>query len=99
MPNEYATGLAPEPNDVSDALLAGTRVPKLSLHVPGFTVEYRKCPNVGSPFGLAEPFSVAELEVMAVAAEVVAVGAACVVKVSIVPNAVPSALEAMAQKK
>ena len=34
-PNENATGLVPVPNDASDALLEGTRVPKESLHVTG----------------------------------------------------------------
>ena len=47
--------------------------------------------------GLAEPFKVAELEVTTVAASVVTLGAAMVVKESTEPKAMPSLLEAMAQ--
>ena len=47
--------------------------------------------------GFADPFSVAELDVISVAAEVVVVGAPGVVNESTAPNPVPSKLEAMAQ--
>lgn len=67
--------------------------------MPGSVVEYRKCPNAASPLGLADPFIVAELEVTTVAAEVTAVGAVGVVNESTDPNDVPSALDAIAQKK
>ena len=43
--------------------------------------------------------SVAEFDVIIVAADVVAVGGACVVNERTVPKDVPSALEAMVQKK
>jgi hypothetical protein len=76
IPKEKATGLVPAPNDASDALLEGTRVPKLSLQVTGFIVLYRKCPDVASPFGLPDPLRVAAFEAIAVAADVAAVGAA-----------------------
>lgn len=74
-------------------------MPKLSLHTPGSEVEYRKWPSAASPFGFEEPLSVAELDVTNVAAEVTAVGAFGVVNDSTDPKAVPSALDAMAQKK
>ncbi len=53
---------------------------------------------VDAPFGFTSPFSVAELLVTSVAAFVVTVGDASVVNESTDPNAVPSALEAIAQK-
>ena len=67
--------------------------------MPGFVVEYRKYPNAASPLGFAEPFNVAELDVSKVAADVTAVGALGVVNDMSDPKAVPSALEAMAEKK
>ena len=64
----------PAPSDVP--AVAGTRVPNVSLHVPGFTVLMRYQPVVISPFGLPEPLSNADVDVTLVAAEVAAVGAA-----------------------
>ncbi len=52
---------------------------------------------VDAPFGLASPFIVAELLVTSVAAFVVTVGAASVVKERTEPKDVPYALFAMAQ--
>jgi hypothetical protein len=50
------------------------------------------------PLGFAEPFNVALVVVSAVAAAVVTMGEASVVKERTEPNAVPSLLAAMAQK-
>ncbi len=50
-----------------------------------------------SPFGLAEPLSVAVRLVTELAALVVTVGAVSVTKVTTPPNAVPAAFEAIAQ--
>ncbi len=77
--------------------LAGARVPKVSLHVPGSLVAYRNQPVVEARLGFAEPFRVAETSVTPVAAEVETAGAAGVVKDTTEPNAVPAELEAMAQ--
>jgi hypothetical protein len=98
MPNEYATLLVPEPKDASDALFAGERVPKVSLQVPGLVVEYRKCANVPSPLGFAEPFNVAELAVVALADEVTTDGCDGVVKLTTEPNDSPAEFCAIAQK-
>ena len=38
IPNEYVTVLVPAPKEASEKLLAGTRVPNESLHVPGLLV-------------------------------------------------------------
>jgi len=57
-------------------LVAGTRVPNVSLQVPGLTVLTRNQPVVASPFGLPEPLSDADVEVIPLAAVVAAVGAA-----------------------
>ena len=57
-------------------LVAGTRVPNVSLQVTGFVVETRNQPVVASPFGLPEPLSAADVLVTDVAADVAAVGAA-----------------------
>jgi hypothetical protein len=50
-----------------------------------------------APLGLAEPLSVAVVEVTSVAAAVITVGVASDVKVSTVPVPVPSAFPAIAQ--
>ena len=47
--------------------------------------------------GFADPFSVAEVDVTSVAAEVVVVGTVGVVNDITAPNATPSAFEAIAQ--
>ncbi len=57
-------------------LVAGTRVPKMSLQVPGLVVLMRNQPVVASPFGLPEPLSTADVVMTDVAAVVAAVGAA-----------------------
>src|ERR1043166_455195 len=67
-------GCAPEPKEASWKKSVGTRPPKLSLHVPGLVWLKRKWPVVGRSPGLAEPLSVAELDVIEVAAFVVTVG-------------------------
>ena len=66
--------VVPDPRPVP--LVAGTRVPNVSLHVTGFVVEIRNNPVVASPFGLPEPFRAADVLVTAEAADVEAVGAA-----------------------
>jgi hypothetical protein len=71
---EYGIEAPPEPRSVP--LIAGTRVPKVSLHVPGFVALIRNQPVVSSPLGLPVPLSDAELVVIIVAAVVVATGAA-----------------------
>ena len=64
----------PDPSPVP--LVAGTRVPNVSLHAPGLVVAMRYQPVVASPFGLPEPLSDADVVVIVVAAVVAAVGAA-----------------------
>jgi hypothetical protein len=91
-----ATSVVPEPSAVP--LLVGVRVPKLSLHTPGFVVAYRNQAVALEPFGSAEPFSVAVVDVSNVCAVVVTVGDASVVNDRTEPKAVPSAFEAIAQK-
>ena len=49
-------------------------MPNVSLHEPGFTVEYRNHPVVAFPFGFAEPLSVADVVVTELAPVVVTVG-------------------------
>jgi hypothetical protein len=71
---EYGTGTLPEPRSVP--LLDGTRTPNESLQVPGFVELIRNHPVVGSPLGLPAPLSTAEVVVIDVAGDVVAVGAA-----------------------
>ena len=66
--------VVPDPSPVP--LVAGTRVPNVSLHVPGLVVEIRNKPVVASPFGLPVPLSAADVDVTDVAADVDAVGAA-----------------------
>ena len=92
---EYDTGLLPDPRD--DPPLRGARVPKVSSHVPGFTVLYRNQPVAMAPLGSPVPFSEAEVEDTEVADVVVATGAEGVVKVKTEPNEVPTALDAIAQ--
>jgi hypothetical protein len=94
---ENATGLDPAPSEAPPAP-RGARVPKLSSQAPGFTVSYRNQPVAASSFGLAEPFSVAPVAVITVAAEVVTTGAPGVVNESTEPKPVPTALSAIAQK-
>src|ERR1051325_9139466 len=57
-------------------LVAGTRVPNVSLQVPGLVVLMRNQPVVASPFGLPEPFRTADVVITLVAGDVAAVGAA-----------------------
>ena len=71
---EYGTALVPVPSAVP--LVAGTRVPNVSLQVPGLVVAMRNQPVVASPFGLPDPLSAADVVVMLLAAVVAAVGAA-----------------------
>ena len=52
----------------------GTRVPKVSLHVPGFEALYLNQPVAALPFGLTEPFSVAVVSVTLVGEIVVTNG-------------------------
>ena len=76
----------------------GVRVPKVSLHVPGFTVEKRNQAVVASPRAVAEPLSVAPVSVMKlVDADVTNGASAGVVKDATVPKLVPTAFEAIAQ--
>ena len=56
------------------------RVPNASLQVPGLVVAYRNQLVVAAPLGLAEPFSVAAVLLIAVAADVTTVGSCVVVK-------------------
>src|SRR4029077_17358884 len=70
----YGTLVAPVPSPVP--LVAGTRVPNVSLQVPGLVVAMRNQPVVASPFGLPDPFSDADVLTTDVAADVAAVGAA-----------------------
>ena len=93
---EKLTGEVPVPS--ADPPEDGARVPKLSFAVPGFVAEYRNHPVVAAPSGLPVPFSVAELAVTDVAALVVTTGGPAVVKLSMLPKAVPSELLTMAQK-
>ena len=76
----------------------GARVPKTSLQLPGFDVLYRNQPVVAAALGLAEASSVAPLLVTAVAPTVRTVGAPGTVNEKMEPNAVPEALETIAQK-
>ena len=76
----------------------GARVPKTSLHVPGFVVLYRNQPVEDDPFGIADPLTVAPVPEMAVAGVVVTAGAAVVVNESTVPNDAPATFCAIAQK-
>ena len=95
MPCEKATALLPLPSEVPP--VAGTRVPKLLVHAPGLVCDQRKKPSLAAPRGIALPFNVAELLVTTVAAMDVVDGAsAVVVKVTMPPNAVPDAFEAIA---
>jgi hypothetical protein len=76
----------------------GTRVPNVSLQVPGLTVSMRNQPEVASPLGFAAPFRVAPVVVMPEGALVVTVGSAgAVVKLTKVPNEVPALLLLIAQ--
>jgi hypothetical protein len=56
--------------------LEDTRVPKVSVHVPGLTVAYRNQAVVTLPPGFAEPLRLADESVTDPAAEVVTEGAA-----------------------
>jgi hypothetical protein len=70
---EYGTDPNPDPRSVP--LAAGTRMPKVSLHVTGLVVLYRNQPVVASPFGTPVPLSTADVVVRPLAAFVVTVGA------------------------
>jgi hypothetical protein len=85
----------PEPSPIEPT--AGAGVPKLLLHVPGFVVSYRNQPVALAPMGFPEPFNVAVVDVMLLAAKVVAVGGPEVVKDCTPPKAVPSLLFTIAQ--
>jgi hypothetical protein len=76
----------------------GTRVPKVSLQVPGLVVSKRNQPRVETRLGFAAPFMTALTLPTDVAASVEAVGAAGVVNESTAPKRVPAVLEAIAQK-
>ena len=95
--SENETLALPEPNTVPP--LAGRRVPKLSLQLPGSVAPKRNQPVVSSPRGFAVPLSWAPLSVSIDAGSVVTSGgAAGVVNDNTEPNDVPSALETIAQK-
>ena len=79
-------------------VLAGARVPKVSLQAPGLVALKRNQPVAARPFGFAVPCSVAACLVTEVGATVVTVGAAGVVKDSTEPKPEPTEFEAMAQK-
>ncbi|MBK7933745.1 MAG: hypothetical protein IPK01_09640 [Acidobacteria bacterium] len=51
--NEYPTVEPPDPIYTSIMLEFGSRVPNVSLHVPGSEVLYLKYPKAASRFGLA----------------------------------------------
>src|SRR5881227_1692418 len=94
---EKGAATVPPPSEVPPD--AGTRVPKLSLQVPGLVADQRNQPVAGSPLGMAEPLSVAVVPVTFEAASVVTDGAAGgVVKVRTLPTDRPMELEATAQK-
>ena len=95
MGSEYATLVLPLPSEVP---ATDTRVPKVSLQVPGLVAEYRNQPVPAVPRGFAEPFNVALVPVISVAAEVMTAGAAVVVKERTIPKRVPAEFEAIAQK-
>ena len=86
----------PEPS--AEPPLAGARVPKVSLQLPGLVVEYRNQPVVVAAPGLTEPFSVADEPVTLVALAVTVTGAPGTVKESTGPNAFPEAFATTAQK-
>lgn len=70
--------------------LVGILVPKVSLQLPGFIVEYLYQAVVVAPFGLAEPFKMAEVPVMELAALVVTVGTAgLTIKLNVVVFVIP----------
>ena len=94
--SENATVALAEPRAVPP--VAGRRVPKVSLQVPGLVVLTRNQPVVVSPRAMPEALSTAELVVMLVAESVVTDGAvAGVVKNRTLPKVVPKALLATAQ--
>lgn len=79
---------------------SGTRVPKVSLHVPGVLVSMRNHAVVLEPFGLPAPFRMADVWVIEEAEFVDTVGgsaAALVVKDCTVPTPVPLPFDATAQ--
>ncbi len=84
------TAVTPEPTDWAVVLEYELRV----LLVP-----HSNHAVVADPFGLTEPFAVAEFDVTLVAAEVVAVGGtALVVKLSMLSRCVPPAFWAATRK-
>ena len=78
-------------------LLDGTRVPNVSLQVPGLVVLMRNQADAEEPFGLALPLSCAGVLSTDVAAVVVVVGWSNVWNVKTEPNDVPSEFCAIAQ--
>src|SRR5512133_2544333 len=95
---EYGTAAVPPPRLAPP--VAGARVPKVSLQVPGLVVLYRNQPVAGSPLGMDEPLRVAVVPVIPEAASVVTDGAAGgVVNVSTAPKVVPMEFEAMEQNQ
>ena len=96
MASEYDTGVEPMPSAVPP--ITGALVPNMSLQVPGSELLYRNQPVVASLFGLAEPFSVADIGVTEVAVAVVTDGAeGAATNESTLPNDVPELLDAIAQ--
>ena len=99
IPSEYGTGIGPLPSAVPPII--GALVPNMSLQVPGSELLYRNQPVAVSPLGFAEPFSVAEVNVTAVAAEVVTLGVdpeGAATNERTLPKEGPAVLEAIAQK-
>jgi len=74
IPCEYGASELPEPRLLPPA--DGARVPNVSLHVPGFVLEYRNHAVDDEPPGFADPFKVAPVLVTDDAAFVVATGTA-----------------------
>jgi hypothetical protein len=73
---EKAVALVPLPM-LTAPPLAGTRVPKVSLHVaPGFVAAKRYQPVVATPFGFAVPVKVTAVLAKLVAPVVTTVGGA-----------------------
>jgi hypothetical protein len=94
---EYGTSEFPEPRSLPPA--AGARVPKMSLHVPGFAFEYLNHPVAAEPFGFPVPFNVAVLVVTVVGALVVTTAVwNWGVNDCTAPKDVPGELWAIAQK-
>ena len=89
--------LATRPEDIGAAVLASVVPPLTDTIVRGLEKLLGIQPLVVRPLGLAEPLSVADVDVTMVWAAVVATGASRVVNDITLPNAVPSALVVIAQ--